>query len=109
MPQDGFLFSATIAQNIAFCDDNPNEEKIKAAAEEACIAMDPNTFPNGFETEVGERGTHLSGGQKQRISLARALYRAPRLLLLDDTLSAVDTVTERKMLENIKTLQNSKR
>ncbi len=104
VPQDGFLFSATIAQNIAFCDESPDESRIKAASDLACITIDEKTFPNGYETEVGERGTHLSGGQKQRISLARAFYRTPSLLLLDDTLSAVDTVTEQTMLKNIKNL-----
>lgn len=108
VPQDGFLFSATITQNIAFCDDSPNEEKVKAASEAACITVDNSTFANGYETEVGERGTHLSGGQKQRLSLARAFYRTPSLLLLDDTLSAVDTVTERTMLSNIKNLPDTK-
>ncbi len=107
VPQDGFLFSATIAQNIAFCDDSPNEEKIKTASELACMVIEESKFPDGYETEVGERGTHLSGGQKQRISLARALYRTPTLLLLDDTLSAVDTVTEQTMLKNIKNLPNT--
>ncbi len=107
VPQDGFLFSATIAQNIAFCDESPDDEKIKTASDLACITIDENTFPNGYETEVGERGTHLSGGQKQRISLARAFYRTPSLLLLDDTLSAVDTVTEQTMLKNIKNLPNT--
>ena len=107
VPQDGFLFSATIAQNIAFCDESPNMEKIKTTSELACITIDEKTFSNGYETEVGERGTHLSGGQKQRISLARAFYRTPSLLLLDDTLSAVDTVTEQTMLKNIKDLPNT--
>ena len=107
VPQDGFLFSATIAQNIAFCDEKPDETKIKTASDLACITIDEKTFPGGYETEVGERGTHLSGGQKQRISLARAFYRTPSLLLLDDTLSAVDTVTEQTMLKNIKNLPNT--
>jgi len=100
VPQDGFLFSATIAENIALgCD--IDMERVRECARIACICDEIEAFPDGFETEVGERGTHLSGGQKQRVSLARALYRNPRLLLLDDTLSAVDNITERRLIENL--------
>ncbi len=109
VPQDGFLFSATIAENIAFSapfsdkDGKPivDMERVKACAKIACIADEIEKFPDGYETEVGERGTHLSGGQKQRVSLARALYSSPKLLLLDDTLSAVDNITEKKLIENL--------
>ena len=94
VPQDGFLFSDSIMNNIAFYSD-ADEDAVKAAAHTACIdASDTTVFPEGYETEVGERGTHLSGGQKQRISLARAIVRSPQLLILDDTLSAVDSITE---------------
>ena len=94
VPQDGFLFSDSIKNNIAFYSD-ADESAVRAAAHTACIdASDTSVFPSGYETEVGERGTHLSGGQKQRISLARAIVRAPQLLILDDTLSAVDSITE---------------
>ncbi len=94
VPQDGFLFSDSIMNNIAFYS-GADEETVRAAAHTACIdASDTTVFPEGYETEVGERGTHLSGGQKQRISLARAIVRSPQLLILDDTLSAVDSITE---------------
>lgn len=109
VPQDGFLFSATIAENIAFSapiSENGSKQQIdmdrvRECARIACIADEIESFPDGYETEVGERGTHLSGGQKQRVSLARALYASPRLLILDDTLSAVDNITERRLIENL--------
>ena len=85
-------------------------ERVRECARIACIADEIESFPDGFETEVGERGTHLSGGQKQRVSLARALYSNPKLLILDDTLSAVDNITEHKLIENLglsKKWQNS--
>ena len=101
VPQDGFLFSATIAENIALGADEIDMDRVRECARLACIADEIESFPEGYETEVGERGTHLSGGQKQRVSLARALYRSPKLLLLDDTLSAVDNITERRLIENL--------
>lgn len=100
VPQDGFLFSATIAENIALGGEI-DMERVRECARLACICDEIEAFPNGFDTEVGERGTHLSGGQKQRVALARALYRSPRLLLLDDTLSAVDNLTEQRLIENL--------
>ncbi|MBE6612695.1 MAG: ABC transporter ATP-binding protein [Ruminococcaceae bacterium] len=100
VPQDGFLFSATIAENIALGSEI-DMERVRECARLACIADEIEAFPKGYDTEVGERGTHLSGGQKQRVSLARALYRNPKLLLLDDTLSAVDNLTERRLIENL--------
>ena len=100
VPQDGFLFSATIAENIALGGEI-DMERVRECARIACICDEIDAFPNGFDTEVGERGTHLSGGQKQRVALARALYRRPRLLLLDDTLSAVDNITEQRLIENL--------
>lgn len=102
VPQDSFLFSDSIRGNIAFYTEGATEERIREAAHVADIdPSDRDTFPEGYETEVGERGTHLSGGQKQRISLARALAREPQLLLLDDTLSAVDSVTEKHIKERL--------
>ena len=104
VPQDGFLFSASIAENIALgcaTGEEIDMERVRECARIACICDEIDAFPNGFETEVGERGTHLSGGQKQRVSLARALYRDPKLLLLDDTLSAVDNITEQRLIENL--------
>lgn len=103
VPQDGFLFSDTISNNIAFYSKRSREE-VKRAAELADVAADICDFSNGFETAVGERGTRLSGGQKQRISLARALVRDPKILLLDDTLSAVDNLTEQKIIANLETV-----
>jgi len=100
VPQDGFLFSASVADNIALgCE--PDMARVHECARTACIYDEITAFPDGFDTEVGERGTHLSGGQKQRVSLARALYRTPKLLLLDDTLSAVDSITESLLIENL--------
>ncbi|MBQ8510624.1 MAG: ABC transporter ATP-binding protein [Clostridia bacterium] len=100
VPQDGFLFSTSIAGNIAFGQEI-DMERVRECARLACIDKEIEAFPEGYETEVGERGTHLSGGQKQRVSLARALYRQPKLLLLDDTLSAVDNITEKRLIENL--------
>lgn len=94
VPQDGFLFSASIRDNILFYAPGKGDKEMLRAAELACIREDIERFPEGFDTQVGERGTHLSGGQKQRIALARALLREPPILILDDTLSAVDNLTE---------------
>jgi ATP-binding cassette, subfamily B, multidrug efflux pump len=98
VPQETFLFSATIAQNIAFGVEHATEEQIRRAAELAGLAGDIETFPNGYQTMVGERGITLSGGQKQRTAIARALLRDPRILILDDALSSVDTLTEERIL-----------
>ncbi len=97
VPQDGFLFSASIYENIAFYAPHATEETVKKSALIADIHKDISEFPEGYATQVGERGTRLSGGQKQRISLARAIVRDPKILILDDTLSAVDTLTEQKI------------
>ena len=101
VPQDGFLFSTTIEKDIAFYTPGTTLEDVKEAADLANIDTDIESFPGGYATEVGERGTRLSGGQKQRISLARALVRDPNVLILDDTLSAVDNITEKKIVKNI--------
>jgi ATP-binding cassette subfamily B protein len=98
VPQETFLFSATIAQNIAFGVDHATDEEIKRAADLAGLSGDIETFPNGYQTMVGERGITLSGGQKQRTAIARALLRDPRILILDDALSSVDTLTEERIL-----------
>ena len=98
VPQETFLFSATIAENIAFGVDSATEDEIKRAAELAGLAGDIESFPNGYQTMVGERGITLSGGQKQRTAIARALLRDPRILILDDALSSVDTLTEERIL-----------
>ncbi|AUW94866.1 multidrug ABC transporter permease/ATP-binding protein [Sulfobacillus thermotolerans] len=101
-PQDDFLFSATIRENIAFARPNAALEEIEASARLAQIAHDIERFPEGYETLIGERGTTLSGGQKQRISIARALLQDAEILLLDDTLSAVDGRTEAQILEALR-------
>jgi len=102
VPQDVFLFSDTIFENIAFGNTDMNKEKIKKAAEDADLLDNINDFPKGFETELGERGITLSGGQKQRVSIARAIVRQPKILILDDCLSAVDTKTENTILNSMK-------
>jgi ATP-binding cassette subfamily B protein len=100
--QDPFLFSATIRDNIAFGADHASEEQIRRAAEVAGVADDIEGFPRGYDTMVGERGITLSGGQKQRLTLARAILAAPRVLVLDDALSSVDTRTERSILRGLR-------
>jgi ATP-binding cassette subfamily B multidrug efflux pump len=102
VPQDVFLFSDTIYNNIGFGLREPNEEKILQAAKDADVYDNIIGFPQGFNTRVGERGITLSGGQKQRVSIARAIVREPRILILDDALSAVDTKTENTILNAMK-------
>ena len=102
VPQDVFLFSDTVANNIAFGNLEATEDEIKQAALEAELLDNIADFPDGFETFVGERGITLSGGQKQRSSIARALIRRPKVLILDDALSAVDTNTESKILSHLR-------
>lgn len=102
VPQDHFLFSTTVAGNIAFANANATIEEVQEAARLAYIHEDILHFTNGYNTIVGERGVSLSGGQKQRISIARALMMEPELLILDDSLSAVDAKTEEAILEALK-------
>jgi ATP-binding cassette subfamily B protein len=102
VPQETFLFSLTIRENIALGRDDASLKEIKAAAEAADIAHDIESFPEGYDTTVGERGITLSGGQKQRTAIARALLRSPRILVLDDALSSVDTHTEDKILNHLR-------
>lgn len=103
VPQEVFLFSDTIANNIGFGSNiTVSDEEIKEAADFAHIRHNIESFDYGFDTMLGERGVNLSGGQKQRISIARALVRKPKLLLLDDCLSAVDTETEGIILKHLK-------
>jgi len=106
VPQDVFLFSDSIENNIAFGSNEEvyTHERIEKAAKDAHVLHNILSFEHGFETLLGERGVNLSGGQKQRISIARALVRNPRLLILDDCLSAVDTETEEIILRNLQTL-----
>jgi ATP-binding cassette subfamily B multidrug efflux pump len=102
VPQETFLFSATVAENIALGRPEAGREEIAQAARLAGLEEDLAAFPHGLDTVVGERGLTLSGGQKQRVALARALLREPRILLLDDCLSAVDTQTEERILRNLR-------
>ena len=102
VPQDTFLFSETLGENIAFGLEESKEEEICAAADVACISGDIAGFPLRYATMVGERGVTLSGGQKQRTSLARAIARQPRVLILDDSLSSVDTETEENILRGLR-------
>lgn len=108
VPQDVFLFSDTIYNNIAFGTDDIPEERILDAAREADVYDNIVDFPEGFGTRLGERGITLSGGQKQRVSIARALARDPKILVLDDALSAVDTKTENMILQSMKRIMKGR-
>ena len=108
VPQDVFLFSDTIFNNIAFGLTSPEEQKIVQAAKDADVYQNIMSFPLGFNTRVGERGITLSGGQKQRVSIARAIVREPKILMLDDALSAVDTKTENTILNSMKTIMQGR-
>lgn len=109
VPQEVFLFSDTIKNNIAFsANQHYSDDEIIKAAKDAGVYEDIISFPNGFETVVGERGVTLSGGQKQRISIARAIISKPQILIFDDCLSAVDVDTEEHILENLKTIMKDK-
>ncbi|UTR10770.1 ABC transporter transmembrane domain-containing protein [Evansella sp. LMS18] len=108
VPQDHFLFSATIADNISFANPEAGYQEIIQAAKLAAIHDDIIRFEEGYETIVGERGVTLSGGQKQRISIARALLSNPELLILDDSLSAVDAKTEEQILQALRAIRRGK-
>jgi ATP-binding cassette subfamily B protein len=102
VPQETFLFSDTLIENIRYGTDDGTPEHVREAAEISQITKDVLEFPKQFETMIGERGITLSGGQKQRTSIARALIRQPRILILDDCLSAVDTYTEEEILKRLR-------
>ena len=102
VPQDNFLFSDTIARNIDFTETVPDRGRVSIAAVLADVDGDVRDFPLGYDTVLGERGVTVSGGQKQRISIARALIKDAPILILDDSVSAVDTQTERAILDNLK-------
>jgi ATP-binding cassette subfamily B multidrug efflux pump len=101
VPQETFLFSASLAENIAWGAPDAKQDQIAWAAETAGLATDIADFPAGYETMIGERGLTLSGGQKQRVAIARAIIRDPGILILDDALSSVDTITEERILNNL--------
>jgi len=108
VPQDNFLFSASIKDNISFFKDIYTEDEIKKAAKVSAIYDSIMNLPNNFDTILGERGINLSGGQKQRIALARAIVKNPPILILDDSLSAVDTITEFNILNNLNQIRKEK-
>ena len=108
VPQDVFLFSTSISENIRFGNDTLTQDAIEVAAKQADVYDNIMEFPDQFETILGERGITLSGGQKQRVSIARALAKNPTMLILDDCLSAVDTHTEHTILENLKRVTQGK-
>ena len=108
VPQETFLFSDTIRENIAFGRENATDAEVREAADAANIAEEIERFPEQYKTVVGERGITLSGGQKQRTAIARALLRNPRILILDDALSSVDTQTEDKILNHLRELMRGR-
>ncbi|MCI8541626.1 MAG: ABC transporter ATP-binding protein [Erysipelotrichaceae bacterium] len=108
VPQDSFLFSDTLAQNITFGKQNASMEEIQSACRIACVHDNIMEFGQGYETMVGERGVTLSGGQKQRCAIARALLKDAPILILDDSLSAVDTDTEDRILTHLKHIRANK-
>ena len=108
VPQDAFLFSDSILNNIKFGKENASNEEVFEAAKKASVHKNIIGFNQGYKTILGERGITLSGGQKQRVSIARAIIKDPQILLLDDCLSAVDTETEERILNNIDALLNDK-
>ncbi|SFO14600.1 ATP-binding cassette, subfamily B [Algoriphagus ornithinivorans] len=108
VPQDVFLFSDTIGNNIAFGLDHTEKDIIEQAAKDADVYKNIVDFPKGFETMLGERGITLSGGQKQRVSIARAIAKEPKILILDDCLSAVDTKTENVILNALKKIMKNR-
>ncbi len=108
VPQDHVLFSKSVKENILFGNNEATEEELDKAIELAAFRKDLEMLPEGLETLVGEKGVALSGGQKQRISIARALIKNPEILILDDSLSAVDAKTEKRIIDNIRELRKDK-
>ena len=108
VPQETFLFSDTIRDNIAFGAENASDQDVCHAAEAANIAAEIESFPDGYNTLVGERGLTLSGGQKQRAAIARAVVRSPRILILDDALASVDTQTEDRILNHLREIMQGR-
>lgn len=108
VPQDNFLFSDTIKNNIAFYNNNIDDEKIILASKQSAIYQNIMNFTNKFDTVIGERGVMISGGQKQRISISRAIIKDPKILILDDSVSAVDVETEKEILDTLSKIRENK-
>jgi len=108
VPQETFLFSETVRENIAFGKEDASDEDVRSAARAASIGEEIESFPEQYRTLVGERGITLSGGQKQRTAIARAIIRNPRILILDDALSSVDTHTEDKILNHLREIMQGR-
>ncbi|PYY18363.1 MAG: ABC transporter ATP-binding protein [Acidobacteria bacterium] len=108
VPQETFLFSASIRDNLAFGTERSSDQEIEAAAQAASLEQEIQGFPQGYATLVGERGLTLSGGQKQRTAIARAIIRNPRILILDDALSSVDTYTEERILNHLREIMRGR-
>jgi ATP-binding cassette subfamily B protein len=108
VPQETFLFSDTLRENVAFGAAHASDAEVRAAADAASIAVEIEEFPEQFNTIVGERGITLSGGQKQRTAIARALLRNPKILVLDDALASVDTQTEDRILNHLRRLMHGR-
>jgi ATP-binding cassette, subfamily B, multidrug efflux pump len=108
VPQETFLFSETVRENIAFGKADTTDEEVRSAARAASIGEEIEGFPEQYKTLVGERGITLSGGQKQRTAIARAIIRNPRILILDDALSSVDTHTEDKILNHLREIMQDR-
>ena len=106
VPQDGYLFSGTIEENISYGSSKIDRKKLNLASKNAAVDEEIKKFPNKYKTKIGERGVQLSGGQKQRISIARAFYTNPDIYIFDDCLSAVDSITERKIVKNLNKLSS---
>ena len=106
VPQDGYLFSGTIEENISYSSSKVDRKNLNLASINAAIDGEIKKFPKKYKTKIGERGVQLSGGQKQRISIARAFYTKPEIYVLDDCLSAVDSITERKIVKNLNKLSS---
>jgi ATP-binding cassette subfamily B multidrug efflux pump len=107
-PQEAFLFSASVRDNIRYGRPDAKDEEVERAAEMAGVLEDIHDFPSGLDTLVGERGITLSGGQRQRVALARALLLEPKILILDDSLSSVDTQTEERILRHLRRLREGR-
>jgi len=106
--QENFLFSTTVRDNIRFSDVDKSQKNVEEAARKAAFHEDILSLPEGYDTEVGEHGVSLSGGQKQRLAIARALITNPEILILDDALSAVDALTEKQILNTLRSERQEK-